>query len=582
MPAKVSMKLVAARVRSLRGWRRRGAALAAGAASVLAMPPSFAWPVLWATLPVLVWLIDGVSLGEMSPGAPIPAPGAVSVAEGREQPVPRARAVQRWYERPPIAAAEIGWWFGFGYFVPGLFWVGEAFLVEAQTFAPLMPFAVTLLPAYLALYWGAAAGLAACLWRYHPHRVLWLALTLSAAEWVRGHALSGFPWNTLGYALTYPLPLMQSAAVLGIYGLTLITILIFALPPVLWSERTAATASRARPATALALALAPLAVLVLAGEMRLALAPQARVPGIKLRIVQPSVPQREKWRPENQERIFVDHLTLSATDPSGTTDGLAGVTHVIWPEAAMPFLPLDHPEARASIGRALPQGTFLITGALRADPAPPGALRPRRVFNSILVFGAQGSLVASYDKVHLVPFGEYLPLQPLLEAIGLRQLTRLRGGFDVGEAPRPLLNIPRLPPAAPLICYEAIFAAAVVEGSERPGLLLNVTNDGWFGDTTGPRQHLHQARVRAVEEGLPLVRAANNGISAAVDPYGRILARLDLDARGTIDVGLPAALAPPPYARLGDLVFLGLWLAGVMAATSLELAWRRQERRPSA
>ncbi|HSR79507.1 MAG TPA: apolipoprotein N-acyltransferase [Hyphomicrobiaceae bacterium] len=561
MPATVSMKLVAARVRSLRGWRRRGAALAAGAASVLAMPPCFAWPVLWVTLPVLVWLIDGTSRND-----------AASPAE----PAWRARAVPRWYEHPPIAAAEIGWWFGFGYFVPGLFWVGEAFLVEAQTFAPLMPFAVTLLPAYLALYWGAATGLAACLWRYRPHRVLWLALTLSAAEWVRGHALSGFPWNTLGYALTYPLPLMQSAAVLGIYGLTLVTILIFALPPVLCSEKTA----RARPATALALALVPLAALVLAGGMRLALSPQATVPGIKLRIVQPSVPQREKWRAENQERIFLDHLTLSATDPSGTMDGLAGVTHVIWPEAAMPFLPLDHPEARASIGRALPQGTFLITGALRAEPAPPGAPRPRRVFNSILVFGAQGSLVASYDKVHLVPFGEYLPLQPLLEAIGLRQLTRLRGGFDVGPMPRPLLNVPGLPPAAPLICYEAIFAAAVVEGSERPGLLLNVTNDGWFGDTTGPRQHLHQARVRAVEEGLPLVRAANNGISAAVDPYGRILARLDLDARGTIDVGLPAALTPPPYARLGDMVFLGLWLAGAVAATSLELAWRRRERHP--
>jgi apolipoprotein N-acyltransferase len=573
MPAKVSMRRLAERVRALRGWRRRGAALAAGVASVFAMPPFFAWPVLWVTLPVLVWLIDGVSWNGKASAPPdlIPSPGARSDWDPRAEPRRRALEAQRWYEHPSIAAAEIGWWFGFGYFVPGLFWVGEAFLVEAETFAPLLPFAVTLLPAYLALYWGAAAGLAACLWSRRPRRVLWLALTLSAAEWVRGHALSGFPWNTLGYALTYPLSLMQSAAVLGIYGLTLIGILLFALPPLLWSEPTL----RARRATALALALVPLAVLGLAGLIRLALAPQATVPGIKLRIVQPSVPQREKWRPENQQRIFLDHLALSATDPSGTMDGLAGVTHVVWPEAAMPFLPLDHPEARASIGRTLPQGTFLITGALRAEPAPPGAPRPRRVFNSILVFGAEGSLVAGYDKVHLVPFGEYLPLQPLLEAIGLRQLTRLRGGFDVGPSPRPLLNIPRLPPATPLICYEAIFAAAVVEGSGRPGLLLNVTNDGWFGDTTGPRQHLHQARVRAVEEGLPLVRAANNGISAAVDPYGRILARLDLDVRGTIDVGLPAALAPPPYARLGDILFLGLWLAGAVAAISLELAWRR-------
>ncbi|MBO0742009.1 MAG: apolipoprotein N-acyltransferase, partial [Hyphomicrobiaceae bacterium] len=449
MPAKVSMKLLAGRVRALNGWRRRGAALAAGAASVLAMPPCFAWPVLWATLPVLVWLLDGVSLqgAASAPASPTPSFHLVSDGTSREGPRWRGPEVRRWYEHPPIAAAEIGWWFGFGYFVPGLFWVGEAFLVEAETFAPLLPFAVILLPAYLALYWGTATGLAACLWSRGLQRVLWLSLTLSAAEWVRGHAFSGFPWNTLGYALTYPLPLMQSAAVLGIYGLTLISILIFALPPVLWSEPTAASAPRGRPATALALALVPLTVLGLVGQIRLARASQATVPGIKLRIVQPSVPQREKWRPENQQRIFFDHLALSATDPSGNMDDLAGVTHVVWPEAAMPFLPLEHPEARASIARALPQGTFLITGALRAEPAPPGAPRPRRFFNSILVFGAQGALVASYDKAHLVPFGEYLPLQPLLEAIGLRQLTRLRGGFDVGPSPRPLLNVPNLPPA---------------------------------------------------------------------------------------------------------------------------------------
>jgi len=577
MPAKPLILMLAQRVRGLIGWRRRAAAFAAGAVSVLAMAPCFAWPVLWITLPVLVWLIDGALTppAATSPQRPIPPPIAAS-NWASFLPVRRRRHEgQRWYERPPMAAAEIGWWFGFGYFVPGLFWVGEAFLVEAQTFAALLPFAVTLLPAYLALYWAAAAGLAARFWSSGPSRVLTLALTLSAAEWARGHALSGFPWNTLGYALTYPLPLMQSAAVFGIYGLTLVGLLIFALPPVLWGEQPATIAGRRRRAAALAVAVVPLVLLALCGQIRLALASAATVPGIKLRIVQPSVPQREKWRPENQPRIFLDHLALSASDPAGNIDNLAGVTHVIWPEAAMPFLPLDHAEVGAAIGRALPQGTFLISGALRAEPAPAGAPRPRRFFNSILVFGDGGSLIAQYDKSHLVPFGEYLPLQPLLEAIGLRQLTRLRGGFDAGATPRPLLEVPRLPPAAPLICYEAIFPAAVVEASARPGLLLNVTNDGWFGDTTGPRQHLHQARVRAVEEGLALVRAANNGISAAVDPYGRILAQLDLNARGTIDVGLPAALSPPPYARLGDFVFLALWLVGAAARIYPQVSSRR-------
>ena len=546
MPAGVSINSLARRLRGLGGWRRRLAAFAAGVASVLAMAPFFAWPVLWITLPTLVWLIDGA----MSPR------GSVSAAGPRRQCI--------------AAAAVVGWWFGFGYFLAGLFWVGEAFLVEAETFAMLLPFAVTLLPAGLALFYGGAAALAAVFWTGGPVRLLPLALSLSAMEWLRGHVLSGLPWNVLGYALTYPLPLMQSAALFGIYGLTLVAVLVFALPPVIWSDAPGGTAGRRMRAAALAIAVAPLAAMAFLGQVRLALAPQTAVPGVKVRIVQPSVPQREKWRPENQSRIFIDHLALSAANADGSPDNLAGITHVIWPEAAMPFLVLDHPDARAAIGRLLPHGTFLITGALRVQVGPPGSPRPRQIFNSLLVFGEGGSLTTLYDKVHLVPFGEYLPLQPLLEAIGLQQLTRQRGGFDSGVRPRPLLRVPGLPPAVPLICYEAIFPGAIVPGTERPGVILNITNDGWFGDTTGPQQHLQQARIRAVEEGLPLIRAANNGVSAAIDGNGRILARLGLDARGVIDVALPAALSPPPYARLGDIIFLILWILVAVAAAT----WR--------
>jgi apolipoprotein N-acyltransferase len=534
MRAEDLIRSLAARVKDLGGWRRRGAAFAAGSLSVLAMAPFFAWPILWITLPVLVWLIDG------------------AVADGGT----------RWWRQPAVRAAEIGWWFGFGYFLFGLFWIGEAFLVEAEVFAVLLPFAVTLLPAGLALFFAAATGIASRLWRPGPSRVLALALALSATEWLRGHVLTGFPWNVLGYALTYPLPLMQSAAVLGIYGLTLCAVIIFALPPVLWSEAADGPAGRGARRSALAVAVVPLLLAAVAGQVRLALAGTDMVPGVKIRIVQPSVPQREKWRPENQARIFQDHLDLSArdTEPSSAVPG--AVTHLVWPEAAMPFLPLDHAGARAAIGRLLPAGTFLITGALRAEPSPPGSPRPRRIFNSLLVFGEGGSLTVHYDKIHLVPFGEYLPFQSALEAVGLQQLVGMRGGFDVGVAPRPLLQVPGLPSLGPLICYEAIFPHAVVQGTDRPSLLINVTNDGWFGNTTGPRQHFHQARVRAVEEGLPLIRAANNGISAAVDGYGRVLAQLDMNVRGFLDVPLPVALATPVYARLGDWTFLALWLVG--------------------
>ena len=534
MRAEVSINALAEHLRSLGGWRRRGAALAAGSVSVLAMAPFFAWPILWITLPALVWLIDGAVAGD---------------AAG-------------WRRHPAARAAEIGWWFGFGYFLFGLFWIGEAFLVEAEIFAVLLPFAVTLLPAGLALFFAAGAALASCAWRPGAGRVLALALALSAMEWMRGHVLTGFPWNVLGYALTYPLPLMQSAAVLGIYALTLCAVLIFALPPVLWSEAPEGVAGRAARRSALAVAVLPLLLAAVLGQVRLATATAEMVPGVKIRIVQPSVPQREKWRPENQEKIFLDHLGLTIRNPDLTAAYFPGVTHVVWPEAAMPFLPLDHAGARAAIGRVLPPGAFLITGALRAEPTPPGSPRPRRIFNSLLVFGEGGSLTAHYDKIHLVPFGEYLPLQAALEAVGLQQLSRMRGGFDSGVAPRPLLNVPRLPPLGPLICYEAIFPGAIVQGAERPGLLINVTNDGWFGNTTGPRQHFHQARVRAVEEGLPIIRAANNGISAAIDGYGRVLARLDMDVRGAVDAPLPVALATPIYGRLGDLIFLALWLLG--------------------
>ena len=494
--------------------------------SVLAMAPFFLWPVLAVTLPVLVWLIDG--------------------AGDRPQSL-----------RSAFAA---GWAFGFGYFFAGLFWIGEAFLVEAEIFAWLLPFAVTLMPAGLALFWGAAAALARMWWRRGWPRILVLAVALAVAEWLRGHVLTGFPWNVLGYALTFDLTTMQSAAVLGIYGLTLWTVVAFAAPLVVAADlgpRFGDTRALVRGA---AVPLTAVLALSAYGSWSLRGVTPATVPGVTLRIVQPSVPQRDKWRPEKQREIFEKHLRLSGTRADGTRDDLSGISHVVWPEAAMPFMPLSTPEALAAIGEMLPDGTQLLTGALRIEPSDrPGA--PRRAYNSLMVFDDTGRLAALYDKIHLVPFGEYLPFQPLLESVGLQQLTRLRGGFTPGAAPRPLLQVPGLPKVGGLVCYEAIFPGAVVQGGERPGLLVNVTNDGWFGNTTGPRQHFHQARVRAVEEGLPLVRVANNGISALIGPDGRVLARIDLDRAGVADAALPAARPPTLYSRSGELLF---WVNAVL------------------
>jgi apolipoprotein N-acyltransferase len=528
------MREIAARLSALTGWRKRGVAFAAGALSVLALAPFFFAPVLWFTLPTLVWLIDGATAATTGTG-------------------PR-----RWYARPALLAAEIGWWWAFGYFLAGLFWIGEAFLVEAENFAVFMPFAVLLMPAGLALFYAVASALAVPFWRTGAWRVLAFALSLSAMEWIRGHVLSGFPWNVLGYALTYPLPFMQSASVFGLYGLTFATVLIFALPLAV----SAVQRGRSRRAMAFAIAGLPLITMGVLGQLRLATASAETVPGVKFRIVQPSIPQREKWIAGNQERIFNDHVVLSLHDGTGTPDNLAGITHVVWSEAAMPFMPLDTPPALAAIGKMLPEGTFLIAGALRAERAPPQSPRLRNFFNSLLVFGKGGLLVTLYDKIDLVPFGEFLPLRWLLESIGLRQLAHTMGSFESGSTPRPLLQVPGLPLVVPLICYEAIFPGAIVQGPARPGAIINVTNDGWFGNTTGPRQHLHQARVRAVEEGLPLIRAANNGISAAFDGYGRVLGRIELDHKGVLDVSLPVALQMPLYARFGDSLFFTIWLLG--------------------
>jgi apolipoprotein N-acyltransferase len=248
---------------------------------------------------------------------------------------------------------------------------------------------------------------------------------------------------------------------------------------------------------------------------------------------------------------------------------------VIWPESALPFVLSENAEALAAIAALLPDNVTLITGAVRRAPPAAGEDGGKnRAFNSVHVINGRGQIVATYDKAYLVPFGEFLPLQGLLERIGLEQLTRMRGGFTAGPAKR-TLQLEGAPAVAPLICYEIVFPGSAIDRSDRPGWILNVTNDAWFGNSSGPRQHLHQARLRAVEEGLPLVRAANTGISAVIDPYGRFVARLPLNRRGVIDGGLPEALPPTVFARYGDRILAALMVIGLLAA----LAGRLRDRR---
>ncbi|MFY9759035.1 MAG: apolipoprotein N-acyltransferase [Xanthobacteraceae bacterium] len=515
------------------GWRRRLIAFTAGALSALAMAPFNAWPVLFLTFPTLVWLIDGAGIGRW---------GGVA------------------------AAAAIGWWFGFGYFVAGLYWIGYAFLVDAPDFGWLLPIAVIGLPAVLAIYTALGVALARALWTRGALRILALAAALTISEWLRGHLLTGFPWNAFGYALTAPLALAQAASLVGIWGLTFIAIAVFASPATLSDD---ATETR-KPWLPLALGILVLAALGGFGVWRLDRTPTRLVDGVHLRIMQPNLQQDVRFNYSAKQEVMNRYVALSNEASSAQPQGMAGTTQLIWPESPFPFFLTREADALAQISKLLPQNSVLITGAMRlADPDNPAQ---SGVYNSIYVIDHSGSIAAVYDKVHLVPFGEYLPLEHILERLGLEDLTRQRGGFLSGDRHR-LIAVPGAPVALPLICYEVIFAGEVMPPGARPGWIVNVTNDGWFGISTGPYQHFQQARVSAIELGLPLARAANTGISAVVDPLGRVLNSLPLGTEGVFDAPLPRAIGAPIYARFGDAP------AFVLVLMALIVVVRRRTRR---
>jgi apolipoprotein N-acyltransferase len=361
--------------------------------------------------------------------------------------------------------------------------------------------------------------------------------------------LTGFPWNAFGYTIM-PVPLMmQAASLVGLWGMTLLAFLVFAAP-VLWFRRTGGgrVADRVACAVLMALFLVDLGY----GAWRLRAIDVAMVPGVQLRLVQPMIAQDEKWASGQDDEILGRYLSLSATGMADDTK--APFTHLIWPETAFPFLLDQKPNALATIGALLPEGTTLVTGAARAEW---GDANEPRVFNSLQVIDHDGAVRHSYDKVHLVPFGEYLPFEAVLSRIGLRQMVALPGGFDAGKA-TVTLPLEGAPKFGPLICYEIIFPGAVSRSEDRPGWLVNVTNDAWFGDTSGPWQHLHQTVVRAVEEGIPVVRAANSGISAIIDPLGHFVGTLGLGKSGVLDGSLPEALPATFYSRFRDHLYFAL------------------------
>jgi len=510
------------RMAALRPSVRGAVALAAGALTALGLPPLGAWPLAFAGVPLFLLALEAVK----------PA---------------------RWH-----SGFGTGWLFGLGYFAVAFHWIGFAFLIEAETYLWMMPFMLGALAGGMAIYWGLAAMLARRLGGRGLPLALSCAASLGGAEWLRGHLFTGFPWAAPGLMADGMGGLAQAASLIGMTGLTVLVLLWAALPYALLRER------RAAGLVTVAAALLLLPALWGWGTMRLAGAPSATVPGVSLRIVQPNVPQQQKWREDNARPIFDTLKRLSAMATADRPDGIAGITHLVWPESAVPFFIDESPVARDELRPMLGGRTALITGALRVERTRPD---DPDVFNSIIVFDGTAQPVARYDKWRLVPGGEFLPLAWLLEPLGFRKVVQTPGSFTAGPGPRSV-PLPGGLTAALLVCYEVIFPDRLVDSADRPQFILNVTNDGWFGRSTGPWQHLAQARMRAIEQGLPVIRAANTGVSAVIDSHGRLLRQLDLMEQGVIDSPLPAKITTTIYSRFGDVALL-LLLAAIYGGAML-------------
>lgn len=497
---------------------RLGLALLAGGAAVFGMAPFDSWPVLVLSLGVLGYLIDTTA----------------------DRP------------RPRRDAALTGWAFGFSYFAGGFYWVGEAFYVDPATIW-MMPFAVTLLPAGMAIYYSLAA-LAA---RAFPLRgaafAALLAASFAALEALRGWLFTGFPWNLFGAAFIGS-PMDAGAAIWGVYGLTLAAMLLgFGLAPLV------AARGWTRGITSF-FGLALLAGGAIYGDLR---GPTPAPTTTMVRIVQPDNPQSEKGLPDYRRRLWQRLIGLT------NAEGAEKIDVFVWPEGVTPFFMDETPEALQVIGDNLTPGQILIAGSSRRQKLKDGT----HYFNSLFVLDDSGTITTVYDKAHLVPFGEYLPFPEGFRALGIASLTaRIGGAFTAGPGLQ-TLKTGTIPAFSPLICYEALFPGEVV-AAPRPAWLVNITDDSWFGTQTGPYQHLTAARFRAIEEGLPLIRSATTGVSAVIDADGHIVTESGIGVAVKLDAALPGARAATPFARFGQLMFWLLLGAALALAMGLSLTER--------
>lgn len=520
------------------GWRRFLIFVAAGAIAAASVAPFFLLPALFATLPVWVWALDG--------------------AERRVG-----------WRRLVGPAFTIGFAFGLGYFAVALHWLGAAFLQEGGLFLVLMPLAIVGLAALLAVFWGLGSALAHLFWSGGALRIVTFATFLALAEYGRGHLLSGFPFDLLGYALTANDQMLQLASVIGTYGLTFVAALIAATPALIWPADQRGLVRRLVP---FFLAVAVIAGQVGWGNWRLQSTVLTPRTDMKVRMVQPMILDHADWSEADPDAIMDKLIALSESKLTPTDPGLSGITQLVWPESVFPFFLTQYPDAIARIARMLPDQTLLLTGAPRQGLDEDGVpILDNPGYNSILAIDTSGEVVASYDKSHLVPFGEYLPFQSFFRLFGINQFVPGTDGWAAGDGRR-LMSPAGSPSFLALVCYEAVFPGDIGDPKDAQ-FILNVTNDAWFDGSIGPAQHAHHAAMRAVETGLPMLRAANSGLSLAVDPLGRVTAQLGAGEAGVLDV-VPDQPLPGGtiFDRVGELPF---WLA---ITAGLVVAWFSSRR----
>ena len=451
-----------------------------------------------------------------------------------------------------LRAAALGWCFGFGYFAAGLAWIANALLVPGNDYAWVYPLAIAGLPAILAFFTAFASWLA----RYKQTNAatiggyLWFCAALCLAEFLRGHVFTGYPWNLYGYTWANFLPVAQLAAVGGSYFLTLVTLLWAALPGY------ALLAPRTQAVRALLLGFVSFGLVISYGAVRLHLNPTEMRHDTVVRVVQPNIAQEDKWNPRKGPQNFEKHLLLSQPDKEFADK----TTVLIWPETAVPFYIMNDSSAQAMLRSILADyemPVYLITGLLRREAEAGAPQESEKFFNSLVVLDREAAPLAIYDKARLVPFGEFIPFQKYVPFGPFVKFS----GFQSGPGPR-TLGIRSLPHFSPLICYEVIFPGAVTDkDGPRPEWLVNITNDAWYGDSAGPRQHFAMALFRAIEEGVPAVRAANTGISGVIDGTGRTLQKIPLFTENGRSIALPKPLTHATlFSRFGNWVFIASWI----------------------